>query len=101
MATLTEDSGIGDYAERKHEHRNRVLDAGSVPASIYIADKLARTRPSSPLGEEIEPQRLDHYWDTLQLYAGRRPELPFLSELAGELPELEPEPETSERCGLS
>ena len=27
----------------------------------------------------------------LQLYAGRRPELPFLSELAAELPELEPE----------
>ena len=96
VATLTEDSGIGDYADRKHEHRNRVLDAGSVPASIYLADKLARTRAFIASGEEIDPQRLDHYWDTLQLYAGRRPELPFLSDLAGELPELEPEPETSD-----
>ena len=91
VSTLTEDLSISDYSERKHEHRNRVLDAGSVPASIYLADKLARTRSFIASGEEIEPRRLDHYWDTLQLYAGRRPELPFLSELAGELPELEPE----------
>ena len=52
-------------------------------ASIYLADKLARTRAFIASGEEVDPQRLDHYWDTLQLYAGRRPELPFLSELAG------------------
>jgi len=90
VATLTEDTGITDYDARKEEHRNRVLQGGSVTASIYLADKLARTRALIRSGEEIDPQRLDHYWDTLQLYAGRRPELPFLSELAGGLPELEP-----------
>ena len=90
VATLTEDTAISDYAARKDEHRNRVLDGGSVTACIYLADKLARTRAFIRSGEEIDPQRLDHYWDTLQLYARRRPELPFLSELAGELPELEP-----------
>ena len=37
--------------------------------------------------------RLDHYWDTLELFASRRPELPFLSELAAELPALEAEEE--------
>jgi len=90
VQTLTEDASIEDYAKRKEEHRNRVLSGGSVPASIYLADKLARTRAFSGSGERIAPHRLDHYWDTLELFAGRRPELPFLAELAAELPELQP-----------
>ncbi len=88
---LTEDISIADYHERKDEHRRRVLAAGSVTASIYLADKLARTRALAAAGGGIDPDRLEHYWDTLELYAGRRPELPFLSELAAELPGLEPE----------
>ena len=90
VGVLTEDVSISDYARRKAEHRRRVLASGSVPVTIYLADKLARTRAFIETGEQIDPQRLDHYWDTLQLYAGRRPELPFLTELAAELPELEP-----------
>lgn len=93
VAVLTEDVSIADYAQRKSEHRRRVLGSGSVPASIYLADKLARTRAFTVSGESIDPQRLDHYWDTLQLFASRRPELPFLSELAAELPGLEPDDE--------
>lgn len=91
VQVLTEDVSIADYEARKAEHRQRVLAAGSVTASIYLADKLARTRALIASGGEVDPLRLDHYWDTLRLYAGRRPELPFLSELAAELPELEPE----------
>lgn len=90
VQTLTEDASIDDYEARKDEHRNRVLAGGSVPASIYLADKLARTRAFVSSGEQIAPHRLDHYWDTLELFAGRRPELPFLAELAAELPELQP-----------
>lgn len=90
VRALTEDGTIDDYEERKDEHRNRVLAGGSVPASIYLADKLARTRSFVSSGEQIAPHRLDHYWDTLELYARRRPELPFLGELAEELPELQP-----------
>lgn len=89
VEALTEDVSIEDYRERKDEHRRRVLDSGSVPTTIYLADKLARTRAFAAGDEEIDPQRLDHYWDTLRLYAGRRPELPFLAELAAELPEPE------------
>ncbi len=92
VEALTEDLSIADYERRKAEHRERVLVSGSVPVTIYLADKLARTRAFIKSGEQIDPQRLDHYWDTLRLYAGRRPELPFLTELAAELPELEPEP---------
>ncbi len=92
---LTEDISIADYHERKEEHRNRVLDGGSVTASIYMADKLARTRTFLAGDGRAEPDRLEHYWDTLELFAGRRPELPFLAELAAELPQLEP----AERTG--
>jgi hypothetical protein len=92
VETLTEDVSIEDYRERKDEHRRRVLAAGSVPASIYLADKLARTRAFAASGEPIAAHRLDHYLDTLELYAGRRPELPFLAELAAELPELKSRP---------
>ena len=89
VEAMTEDDSIDDYEARKAEHRERVLAAGAAPASIYAADKLARARAYRRAGEPVAPQRLDHYWDTLQLFASRRPELPFLGELAEELPELE------------
>ncbi len=90
VAILTEDISIADYHVRKDEHRHRVLAGGSVTASIYLADKLARTRALTAAGGAIDPDRLEHYWDTLELYVSRRPELPFLSELAAELPGLVP-----------
>lgn len=93
VEAMTEDGSIEDYDERKDEHRRRVLAAGAAPASMYAADKLARVRAYRESGEEVDPQRLDHYWDTLRLFASRRPELPFLGELAAELPALEPEDE--------
>ncbi len=89
VEAMTEDEGIDDYELRKAEHRRRVLEAGAAPASIYAADKLARVRAFRESGERIAPHRLDHYWDTLELFASRRPELPFLGELAAELPDLE------------
>jgi hypothetical protein len=95
VAALTEDISIADYHERKAEHRERVLGAGSVPASIYLADKLARTRAILADDARADPDRLEHYWDTLELFAGRRPELPFLAELSEELPRLR----SAERAG--
>ena len=93
VEAMTEDAEIGDYEERKAEHRKRVLSSGAGPASIYAADKLARVRAYSESGDPVPAHRLDHYWDTLELFASRRPELPFLSELAAELPDLECEEE--------
>jgi (p)ppGpp synthase/HD superfamily hydrolase len=90
VAALTEDPSIAEYEERKAEHRGRVLASGSVPASIYLADKLARTRSMLASGGEVDADRLDHYRATFELFAARRPELPFLAELAAELPRLEP-----------
>lgn len=89
VGAMTEDESIESYEERKAEHRERVLGAGAGPASIYAADKLARTRAFLSSGEAVPAHRLDHYWDTLELFVSRRPELPFLAELAAEMPELE------------
>ena len=70
-----------------------MLAAGSGPASIYAADKLARVRPTvSPAGPS--PCAGSSTTGTRSSCSpSRRPELPFLEELARELPELEPEPE--------
>jgi (p)ppGpp synthase/HD superfamily hydrolase len=86
---MTEDPGIKGYGERKAEHRERVLASGSAPAAIYAADKLARVRGYISSGDEVGAERMQHYRDTLRLFTAVRPELPFLSELAAELPELE------------
>jgi guanosine-3',5'-bis(diphosphate) 3'-pyrophosphohydrolase len=94
VEAMTENAAIEPYEDRKGEHRERVLAAGAGPASIYAADKLARVRSFSVAGEPVAMERLEHYWDTLELFAARRPELPFLAELAEELPELRPAPES-------
>jgi (p)ppGpp synthase/HD superfamily hydrolase len=89
VEVMTEDDSIEDYHERKDEHRRRVLDDGPVSAAMYAADKLARVRRYHEAGEPVAPHRLDHYRETLRLYSGARPELPFLEEIAAKLPELE------------
>jgi (p)ppGpp synthase/HD superfamily hydrolase len=89
VEAMTEDAGISDYGERKAEHRGRVLGAGDVPAAMYAADKLARVRSYLDSGEEVKPERLAHYRDTLEEFTAARPDLPFLAELREELPQLE------------
>jgi (p)ppGpp synthase/HD superfamily hydrolase len=89
VEVMTEDDAIEDYAERKQEHRTRVLRHGSVSAAIYAADKLARVRRYAEAAEPVAAHRLAHYRDTLRLYARARPELPFLEEIAAKLPTLE------------
>jgi (p)ppGpp synthase/HD superfamily hydrolase len=88
VAVMTEDEAIDDYAERKAEHRERVLRAGRVPASIYLADKLARVRRYAAAGEPVAAPRLEHYNRTLEQFGQRDPGLPFVAELHDELPKL-------------
>ncbi|HKJ35309.1 MAG TPA: HD domain-containing protein [Solirubrobacterales bacterium] len=87
---MTEDASISDYAERKAEHRRRVLDAGEVPAAIYLADKLARVRRYAADDEPVAPARLEHYQRTVAQFGTEDPRLPFLDELMAELPALRP-----------
>lgn len=91
VEVMTEDDSIDDYAERKAEHRRRVLDAGRTPASIYLADKLARVRRYAADDEQVAPERLEHYRHTLEMYRAADPSLPFLEELDAELPALFPD----------
>ena len=88
VSVMTEDESVVDYEQRKAEHRRRVLDAGRVPASIYLADKLARVRRYAELDEPVDRRRLEHYRTTVEQFAARDGELPFLPELRAELPEL-------------
>lgn len=88
VEAMTEDATIEPYEARKDEHRRRVLAAGREPAAIYSADKLARVRALRANAERVDPRRLAHYRATLELFAAERPDLPFLGELAEELPAL-------------
>ena len=89
VAAMTEDASIPRYEDRKDEHRHRVLAAGPDPATIYAADKLARIRALRAAGDPVDPKRLAHYRATLELFSAERPGLPFLEQIAAELPELE------------
>ena len=88
VEVMTEDPSIGDYPERKAEHRERVLAAGRLPASIYLADKLARVRRYRADEQPVAPARLEHYRDTVELFSDAGQDLPFLAELREELPRL-------------
>jgi polyphosphate kinase len=88
VAVMTEKDTIDEYAERKAEHRERVLRAGRVPASIYLADKLARVRRYVAMDEPVAAPRLEHYHRTLEQFGQRDPGLPFVAELRDELPKL-------------
>ena len=81
---MTEDEAIEPYGERKAEHRSRVARDPRA-AVVYAADKLARTRQLAEEGEVPEPERLEHYVETLRTLRDAYPELPFLPELQREL----------------
>jgi GTP pyrophosphokinase len=80
---MTDNADIGEYSDRKAEHRSRV--AGNPRAvAIYAADKLASTRALAS-GQAAPAEKLRHYSHTLRTLRARHPELPFLGELQAEL----------------
>jgi (p)ppGpp synthase/HD superfamily hydrolase len=81
---LTENADIGDYVDRKAEHRQRVVRDRRASA-IYAADKLATTRALHAAPEAVTSERIDHYLKTLELLCESHPELPFLPDLRAEL----------------
>lgn len=88
VAAMTEDDSIGDYRERKAEHRGRVLAAGAAPATIYLADKVARVERYLSSGEPVWRPRLEHYRATLEEFEARDPTLPLLARLRSGLEQL-------------
>ncbi len=96
VEALSDDESIGDYRERKREHRGRVAAADGDALAIYGADKLTNVRMlratyavqgeavaaefKVPLGVKIEIWEAD-----LELLRERAPGLPFLGQLEAEL----------------
>jgi GNAT superfamily N-acetyltransferase len=85
VAALTEEDAIGDYERRKAGLRGQAVEAGPDTAAIFAAEKLASARDLNRTGVMPGPQKLRHYRESLALLRARRPELPFLDELAEEL----------------
>jgi (p)ppGpp synthase/HD superfamily hydrolase len=85
VGAMTEDSSIGDYGERKHEHRLRARDAGPEVAQLFVADKLSNARRMRRGLKEPDPQKLGHYRATLETMREAYPDLPLLPELEREL----------------
>ena len=81
---MTEDPRIEAYSSRKAEHRARVARDGRV-AAIYAADKIATIRSARAEDEQIDPERLDHFLQTLETLREAQPDLPFLADLQHEL----------------
>jgi GTP diphosphokinase / guanosine-3',5'-bis(diphosphate) 3'-diphosphatase len=83
VSEMTEDARIEPYQRRKAEHRARVSQDRRA-AAIYAADKLATAKElDGP--EEVPPEKLQHYLQTLETLCETNPELPFLGELRAEL----------------
>jgi (p)ppGpp synthase/HD superfamily hydrolase len=95
VEVMTEDDSIEPYGERKAEHRTRVLEAGRIPASIYLADKLARIRAYRGRGQPVAAARLEHYRRTLDMFGRSGLELPFLEQIGAELPYLRADPDAA------
>ena len=86
VAEMTENSRIEPYEQRKAEHRARVSQDRRA-AAIYAADKLATTKGlEGP--EDVPPEKLQHYLQTLETLCETYPDLPFLGELREELTRL-------------
>ena len=85
VKAMTEDERIQPFEERKAEHRARVTAAGSRPAAIYAADKLAKMPHLHADPDSVSERKLAHYRQTVETLRAGHPDLPFLAELEQEL----------------
>ncbi|MGE5280983.1 MAG: HD domain-containing protein [Chloroflexota bacterium] len=96
VEALTEDATIGDYVERKEEHRQRVAQAGDEALAIFAADKrtnVAMLREAYALiGEGVSDElavSLDlkiFVWEgDLEMLFDQCDEMPLTGELADEM----------------
>lgn len=96
VAVLTEDETIGDYEERKGEHRERVAAAGPEAQAIFAADKTANVsvlrEAYDVLGERVDeelPVPLDLkilIWEfDLEMLFANSPGMPLVDRFADEM----------------
>ena len=85
VKAMTEDERIKPFEERKAEHRARVTAAGSRPAGIYAADKLAKMPHLRADPDSASERKLAHFQQTVETLRAGHPDLPFLDDLEQEL----------------
>jgi (p)ppGpp synthase/HD superfamily hydrolase len=67
VAALTEDDGIGNYAQRKRALRAQVIGAGPQVVAVALADKIASLEHAQITATRVRRRKLAHYEATLQL----------------------------------
>ena len=99
VGAMTDDEELGDYRERKAEHRERLAAAPVEALVIYGADKLTNSKTlRAAYAEEGDAVRdefkvplelkLEIWEKDLELLREKAPELPYLDELTEELSRL-------------
>lgn len=96
VGAMTDDESIGDYRQRKAEHRERLAAAPTEAMAIYGADKLTNVRTLAEAyaeeGDAVREEfkvpvelKLEIWEEDLGLLREKAPELPFLDRLEEEL----------------
>jgi len=96
VEALTEDASIGDYEERKREHRQRVARVGGDAVAIFAADKLTNVEmlreAYALIGERVSEElevTLDlkiYIWEEdLEMLFDAAPETPLVNQLADQM----------------
>ena len=96
VVTVSEDTGITGYAQRKAALREQVAAADDEALMLFAADKISKVRelrhappPRLALGERRKRRRQRaHYRRSLTLLRARLPDSPLVEQLGGELAEL-------------
>jgi (p)ppGpp synthase/HD superfamily hydrolase len=99
VGSLTEDSAIASYRERKTALRRQAIAGGPDAAAVFAADKISKVRQyraqtSSDSGSAEAPRarRLNHYVESLRLLEQAIPGHPLVRQLRSELASLEGSP---------
>ena len=93
----------GTYRERKARLRAAVAAAEGNAVTIFAADKVAKTRElrmriARTPDHAPDPQKLEHYWASLELLETRLGHHPLVRQLRFELEALAVLPRPSRRC---
>jgi (p)ppGpp synthase/HD superfamily hydrolase len=100
VCAVSEPSAEGSYRERKARLREAVALADEDAIAIYAADKVAKLRElrlamASHPDRAADPEKLEHYWASLELLEQRRVAAPLVRQLRFELEALALLPPTS------
>jgi (p)ppGpp synthase/HD superfamily hydrolase len=90
VAAVSEPTTEGHYRERKARLRAAIATADDNALAIYAADKVAKTRElrlrlARTPAAAPDPDKLDHYWQSLTLLEHRLGRHPLVEQLRFEL----------------